>query len=229
MKNIKDYEAVKNMCHPDQKYGCVSFAQHGDDLVILNIFGLLGIERPSYLDLGAHDPVIISNTALLYEKGSRGVNVEANPNLYSNFLTQRPEDTNVNVGVGLRNGDFTFYMYSPTSGRNTFCKEEVKSLEGVLSVKQEISLPMLTLSEIVKMYCGGIYPDILLSDLEGLDYEVVESADFSNSKPKVIVIETRKQDTDKVKSLLQRKGFKIYCRMGENLFFVRDDIFPLLF
>jgi hypothetical protein len=64
--------------HRDQWFGGRTYAQHGDDLAVLNIFKRLGIERPSYLDVGAYHPFDLSNTALLYERGSRGINVEPN-------------------------------------------------------------------------------------------------------------------------------------------------------
>jgi len=64
--------------HRDQWFGGRTYAQHGDDLAVLNIFKRLGIEKPSYLDVGAYHPFDLSNTALLYERGSRGIVVEPN-------------------------------------------------------------------------------------------------------------------------------------------------------
>lgn len=229
MKSLADFEAARVLAHPDQKFGCVSLAQHGDDLMLVNLFLLLGIVKPSYLDLGAHHPFVISNTALLYARGSRGVNVEANPNLIEEFRRSRPEDVNVNVGVGLREGDAPFYMYSDTSGRNTFSLNETKALEKKMTVKKAMNLPMLTLSQIVERYCGGIYPDLLSTDLEGLDYAVLKSADFSKTSPKVIVTEVRRFDAALIKLLMLELGYFVYCRMGENLFFVRDDFKTMVF
>ncbi len=70
------------MTHPDQRFGGVTHAQHGDDIIIRAVFDNLGIDNPSYLDIGAHHPTNISNTKLFYDAGSRGINVEANPNLF---------------------------------------------------------------------------------------------------------------------------------------------------
>ena len=67
--------------HPDQAFGPLTYAQFGEDLILANAFALRGIEKPSFLDIGAHHPVHCSNTALLYARGARGVCVEANPNL----------------------------------------------------------------------------------------------------------------------------------------------------
>lgn len=52
----------------------------------------MGIKKPSYIDIGAHHPYEISNTAIFYMNGCRGVNVEANPNLIDEFYKERPDD-----------------------------------------------------------------------------------------------------------------------------------------
>lgn len=221
--------------HPDQHFGHRTYAQHGDDLMLLNLFDLIGIEKPSYLDLGAHDPFIISNTALLYARGSRGVNVEANPYLHQKFVEHRPEDKNLNVGVGTLPGTATFYQYSETSGRNTFSMEEVKSLEGKMKVVCETVLPVRTLKQIVMEDCGSRYPDLLSCDIEGLDFQVLSTLPKLQpamppwALPKVICVETRRHETVSMQRMLGEKGFQLHCRMGENLFFVRLDYVKLLF
>jgi hypothetical protein len=63
---------MKMFDHPHQWYGGRTYAQHGDDLAIINLFNCLRIRQPSYLDIGAHHPFHLSNTALLYQRGSAG-------------------------------------------------------------------------------------------------------------------------------------------------------------
>lgn len=209
--------------HPDQHFGGHTYAQHGDDLMILNIFKLMKIQKPSYLDLGAHHPFVISNTALLYKTGSRGVNVEANKDLVDLFNTYRPEDKNVHCGVGAKAGIFPFYKYSNLSGRNTFSLDETERMKGKMTIKNIESLLVLELQEILETYCDGIYPDLLSTDIEGLDYEVLRSAKFTDkNSPKLIVTETRLEDAGKVKRLLFDRDYFCYCRMGENLFFIQQ-------
>jgi FkbM family methyltransferase len=202
----------------------VSFAQHGDDLMILNIFKLLEIQKPSYLDLGAHHPFLISNTALLYGLGGRGVNVEANPVLLESFKKWRPQDKNINVGVGPEPGTKEFFMYNDTDGRNTFCPKEVESLKATHTVCKTLMIDVLTLDQIVEAYCDGKYPDLLSCDIEGFDYSVLQSADMSKTWPKVICVETRRHESWQMRILLASKDFNYHCRMGENLFFVHKDV-----
>jgi FkbM family methyltransferase len=221
--------------HPDQKFGCFTYAQHGDDLMLLNLFTLLGIEPAEgklyYMDLGAHHPSTISNTKLLYEWGYRGINIEANPNLIDAFNRERPGDLNINVGIGTLPSQTkaAFYMYSDTSGRNTFSESEVQSLKGVMTVRKEIELDIKTLDQVVSEYCEGKYPVLLSCDIEGSDYEVLKSADFSMSSPIIICVETRRNHTYRMSFMLQEKGYERLCRMGENMFYVRRDYLELVF
>lgn len=218
----------KHRPHPDQHYGCITYSQHGEDLFLVNLFKLMGIDKPSYLDLGAHDPLIISNTALLYERGSRGVNVEANPVLYERFKQHRPEDINVNVGVDTLPGTACFYMYGETSGRNTFDPDEVERLKGILTVQKEITLPVKTLKQIVFDHCPSrTYPDLLSCDIEGLDYNVLSTLPVvgdERTPPKVVCVETRRHEGVTMKAMMSAKGFHCICRMGENLIFIRNDL-----
>lgn len=204
-------------------FGSDTYAQHGDDLMLVNILKLIGIERPSFLDLGAHSPMTISNTYLLYLRGSRGVNVEANPNLIPSFLEYRPEDKTVNCGVGPVKGKMPFYMWNKGSGINTFSKSEVEWLEKhdpSLKIVETLEIEVKTIDEIVNDHCNGIYPNILLTDIEGFDHDVLASADFSKSKPMVICSEIRPWDSQKTKDMLVDKGYFTYCRTQANLIFI---------
>ncbi len=86
---------------------------------------------------------------------------------------------------------------------------------------------MVSVTYLVNMYANGKWPHLLLVDAEGLDYQIIETADFwvPINAPMVICVETRMKDTLKMVQLLAKKGFSSYCRMGENLFFVRKDLY----
>jgi len=213
-----------NTSHPDQRWGGVSYAQHGDDFMILSIFGELGIDKPSYLDIGAHHPINISNTYALYLRGSTGYSVDANPNVEWLFHKYRPLDTFIGKGVSHVVGRRTFYMLDSMSGLNTFSEDSAKTNwpnhMGLRSCVEEKEIECLTLNQIVDTYCDGVFPDFLNIDIEGLDLEVIEQADFSESRPKLIVVEVRKFDTYAAIYVLQKQGYYFYCRMGENCFFI---------
>ncbi len=209
-----------------QHLGHITYSQHGEEFVILNLFNQLGINKPSYLDLGAHHPAYISNTYLMYELGSRGVNIEANPHLIEAFIKERPEDINLNLGVSLSHGKEIFYMFDDRSGRNTFSKKEAElfEAEGAFKIKKTIEVSTMTLSMIVREYCGGTFPDFLNCDIEGMDYSILDNADFSSSQPKIVCMEVRKDDIKSTCQMMFDQGFFTYCRMGENIIFFASHL-----
>ena len=87
---------------PPLYQGRQSFAQQGEDLILYNLLCHdLQILAPSYLDIGAGDPVLSNNTYALYLTGSRGVLVEPNPEMVRKIRAVRPGDVVAACGVGL--------------------------------------------------------------------------------------------------------------------------------
>ena len=89
-----------------------SYSQCGEDLIVKFIFDSLSIAKPSYIDIGAHDPFLISNTALFHELGSRGINIDPDDNLLEKIKAVRPEDINLNIGVGPEKSTMDLYIMS---------------------------------------------------------------------------------------------------------------------
>lgn len=205
--------------------GFECYGQHFDDLIIAAIFGMIGIKHPSYLDLGANSPYIGSNTAALYLSGSRGVNIDANPVLIEEIEKARPEDTNLNLGIAASEGTLTYYKFDEKSGLNTFSYDEVKRLEnmGYNRIIESIDMPVIKLETVIEKYCDGSYPDLLDCDIEGLDYEVLNSCSFFDDGPKVICVEVRPYEIEKFDELLIRQGYFKFCRIGENNIYVREE------
>jgi FkbM family methyltransferase len=224
---LRDFEAFMHMFdHRDQWYGGRTYAQHGDDLAILNIFGCLRISQPSYLDIGAHHPLHLSNTALLYQRGSRGINVEANPALIDEFKRLRPEDKNVCAAV----------LATPQRGPTRLNRIGVYSgLNSVLPVKghaivDSVEVPAFTADQIVDKYAAGCWPDLLTIDAEGLDLQILGSINYGRGGPKVVVAEAVSPAGDicaELRNLMSRKGFAVHSFAGSNMLFVRSDLMDM--
>jgi hypothetical protein len=119
-KYLKGSEILKMVSNNFKK---VSYAQCGEDLIIQCIFNLRGIDKPSYIDIGANHPFFISNTRLFYEKGCRGINIEANPDLLGDFMKYRPRDINLNVGIYENEAELDFYIMKDNT-LSTFSKAD---------------------------------------------------------------------------------------------------------
>lgn len=217
--------------HRDQGFGCISYAQYGEDLILLNIFALLELDRPRFIDIGAHHPQHLSNTALFYERGARGINVEPNPNLISAFRQMRPEDQNLNIGIACENGTLEYFMVDDLSGRNTFDRDTaerfIESAPG-FTIQQTLRIPVRTLDSVVDEYMSGQYPDLLCIDAEGLDYEILECAHFGVERPMVICAEVVSGASDngseRIISLLRGRGYEPYVRTVCNLIFLHGSL-----
>lgn len=174
------------MSHPDQGFGDRTYSQFGEDLIILNAFNEIGRSSIRYFDVGAHHPFNISNTGLLYERGHRGICVEANPNLIDNFTQFRPDDLILNLGVDVVPGVLEFYMIDDHSGRNTFSFETAKKFveeSPEFKISKVISVKTVTIDNLFLKF--GV-PDLLSLDIEGLDYPVLQGM---KSRPAVICVE----------------------------------------
>jgi hypothetical protein len=84
------------------------FAMDGEDVLIERLFyNLIQHDqsyREFYVDIGAADPIAGSNTCLLYRRGWRGINIDANQAQVALLQQSRPGDINLNLVIGERSG-----------------------------------------------------------------------------------------------------------------------------
>jgi FkbM family methyltransferase len=213
-----------------ERHATPSYSQCGEDVIVDYVFRLRGIERPSYLDIGANHPFYISNTARFYERGCRGVNIDPNPELIKLFNEHRPEDINLNIGVGEESGESDlFLMEDPTL--STFSTTERDQL--VAHGKRQAGstkVRLLTLPDIVQSYCRGVFPDFMSIDVEGMEMSILKSIDFENSFPKAICVEiaeyspigagSRRMD---IAEFLASKNYYEYANTNLNAIMVRKE------
>ena len=155
----------------------VSYSQCGEDLIIDFIFTTLKIESPTYLDLGAHHPYYLSNTAFFYLKNSFGVSVEPDPDLFKLIKNERPNEISLNVGVGIEGSEVADFYIMNIPTLNTFSKSEAERYASYpgKSIKEVIKLPLLTVNQIIQSNFKGKAPNFVSLDVEGMDFEIVNS------------------------------------------------------
>src|SRR4051812_20379104 len=90
----------------------VSYAQSGEDIIVDYLFTSLGIVYPSYIDIGANQPVKGNNTYLFYLKGCKGICIEPDISLIAGLKKTRPKDVILNIGVSTtKAGQADFYYF----------------------------------------------------------------------------------------------------------------------
>lgn len=200
----------------------VSYAQCGEDLILDHLFTWLKIDRPCYLDIGAHHPLLLSNTYFFYSKGCRGVCVEPDPALFHEITRRRPGDTCLNVGVGLAPQDKAPFYVMSASYLNTFSKAEALRCQGygTVQIEKVIEVPMLSVNRIIADNFAQC-PNLVSIDVEGVDLEIVRSFDFDISRPEVFCVETITYTQDHT----EEKVNEIIAHMAEKDYFVYADTY----
>jgi FkbM family methyltransferase len=209
--------------------GRVSYAHQGEDLVLDGICKRLTIDKPTYLDIGAFDPVAGSNTYLFYLRGCRGVLVEPNPSCCDKLRAVRPGDTVLNAGIGP--GDQSaadYYMFPGFPESNTFSNEQAEALVakyGETAAFKVIKMPLLGINRVISEHLGAKAPDILSTDTEGLDLAILRSLDFSRFRPAIVCAEVDSDVTKaeaEVMALMRSKGYSVRALLINNAIFVDE-------
>ncbi len=225
------------------KHVRTSYSQSGEDIIISDLFSRLAIQNPTYLDIGANDPVALSNTYRLYKRGSKGVCVEPNPVLCEKLQQKRKRDTCLNVGVAFdERKQADFYVFPEKfNGLNTFSKEEADFWEqtgneeiGKHKVEKVIKMKLVHINEIIGLYFSP-HPNLVSIDVEGFDFNILKSLDFSKYKPEVFCIETlgfiennKEIKKTEIIEFFIKQGYFVYADTYINTVFCRKNAYKNL-
>jgi FkbM family methyltransferase len=211
--------------------GKLSYAQQGEDIVLWQILVyVLGIQHPTYMDVGAHHPVFNNNTYLLYEHGSRGVLVEPNPGLHGVLKQMRPRDELVGAGIGATaqaEADFYIIGGSEDAQLNTFSKEQADTLvarsNGHYRIDRVMKIPLLNINDLMRKHWNGP-PNLLSLDTEGYDLPILRSLDFKRMRPDVICVETveigGRRLLAEIMQLMAKNGYEVRGGSFVNTIFI---------
>ncbi len=203
-----------------------SFAQFGEDLVASGLLSAIGVDKPTYLDVGAYEPIRSNNTYLFHRRGARGVLVEPNVALTDKLKRKRPGDTVLVAGIGIDDSPAADYYVLSDDELNTFDKEQAERLtrETTTKLVKVVKMPLLSINRVIAEHFGGGAPDFLSIDIEGLDFAVLKTLDFARFRPKVLCVETIITATFKhnaeTLALLAEKGYELRGMTHANTLFV---------
>ena len=198
-----------------------TYSQFQEDLYINDFFK--NKSNGFYIDIGCYHPVKYSNTALIYNKGWTGINLDLNQTSIDLFNIARKRDKNICAAVSNNNELTEFYFDHLLSPVNTLSKEfsdlSYKNISRNKYIKKKIH--KYTFDKIVEKYQLKI-PDIdfLNIDAEGHDYEVLEGFNLNKFKPKIICIELYdsklKLKDKKFKDFLASYKYSLIKKIGPN-------------
>ncbi len=205
-----------------------SYSQDGEDVVLNAYFSDFPEYKGFYLDIGALHPLRFSNTQLFYEKGWRGINIDATPGSMSEFEKIRPEDINLECGISNIEGELTYYLFKEPA-LNSFNKEiSDERIASGWELQEEIRIKTIPINRILNKYLKSEQKiDFINIDVEGFDYDIVKSLDFEKYAPKYFLIEeldyvnndfVNYQHT-KMYKLLEEKGYKVLAKTMRTIIF----------
>jgi len=207
--------------NPHHKFANESYSQEGEDLIIKRYFEGK-TNSLFYIDIGAHHPYRFSNTAIFYENGSNGINIEPNKTLFQNFQSLRLRDININVGVGSKANKLKFYEFDE-SALSTFNEEVYKErINEGWRLANITDIQVLRLDEILKSLKIESQIDFINIDVEGFDLEVLESNNWELFRPTLIVVEIYNFSVNSfspIHEFLKSVDYQFFAKTVNTVFF----------
>lgn len=201
-------------------------SQYGEDIFLHKKFRKM--TRPGfYVDVGAHHPFRLSNTAYLWAMGWNGLNVDASQHTLRLFERFRPEDINICKAVVGREyaqaHDSVVFYFSDEIDNCASCDPEIARERGL---KNQVSVPCVTLDELVTLairHFPGDF-DLLNIDIEGLDDDVIRSLRDWDVKPTILMIEIYGESIREVLEhptcqFIEKSGYQFKERVGHTAIF----------
>jgi FkbM family methyltransferase len=200
----------------------LTYAQNAEDVLLHRAFPT---GTGFYIDVGACHPVLHSVTKHFYERGWRGINIEPVARVHEMLCADRPRDINLNMGLSNRDDTLTFYEATTSLGWSTFRAEHAEGVRQIGIDFVERSVPVTTLAAVCERYVDQPI-DFLKVDVEGHEREVLEGADWSRWRPRVVLIEGL--DPSPWEDLVLGSGYLYATFDGINRFYVREEDHALL-
>ena len=205
-----------------------TYSQNQEDLFINDYFK----EKNSgfYIDIGCYHPIKYSNTALLYNRGWKGINIDMNQTSIDLFNILRKRDKNICAAISNTNKKTIQYFDHLFSPINTLDKNFSSIASKKLSFRKhtEKTIQTYRFNQIIQKYDINIKQiDFINIDVEAHDLEVLESIDLSIFNPKIICVEIANNQNNikekKLRDYLNKYNYELIKIVGLNGFFELRD------
>jgi FkbM family methyltransferase len=209
-------------------HAAAAYSWEGEDILAWKILqDHFRVGNGFYVDIGAHHPSFLSNTFLFYQRGWRGINIDAMPGSMAAFRQIRPEDTNLEIGIAPESS-FKVFVRFDDPGLNGFLTEDQISSQtgrGCKVVGTSV-VECMPITAILDRYSVRGNFDLLSVDIEGAELDVFGSLDFDRYRPKLIIAEIvgcpdiEAVLADPLAKLMKGKGYLLFSRLHFSVFFI---------
>jgi len=205
---------MEHIWESDGSYSC-KFEDGHEDLIMEAIFNSLGIKHPKYMDIGAYEPIIASNTYLFYLKGSQGIVVEPTDRK-NKFDEARPRDTYFRYALS----DTVVDSVPMYSNGLTYSFDERVAQDIAKRLGNEVKTDYIK----QEIFNNIADKDVQLIDIDtdAVDMEILQSIDFKLFPDlKVICIE---QIGKNCIDYMMKCGYVLFCQNVLNSIFIHKSI-----
>lgn len=148
-----------------------------------------------FVEVGAYNGIIFSNTYHLAKLGWTGYMFEPHPRLVKECMENYKNlNCNIyNIGVSNKKGEMTLYDGDALS---TTSAEQVKEYKKISWAKGQKYTPIKIKVDILDSLLNVETIDILVIDTEGTELDVLEGFDIKKFKPEMCIIEAHESHQD---------------------------------
>lgn len=186
-----------------------------------------------FVDVGAHDGKSINNTLFFEEtRGWKGINVEPILEVFDKLTTNRPTCVNINYAVSEKEGTATFICNRGYTEMISGLKEYYDPRHNMRlqqentihkSHTDEIIVPTKRISSILQEN-GITRVNYLSIDVEGAEFSVIKSIDFSSVFIDVIGFENNYSDNSiPIINYLKENGYRVLPHQSVDIFMIHKD------
>jgi len=215
------------------------YSQNFEDLYLYRLFA--HVDNGFYVDGGAWHPTRDSVTAIFYEQGWSGVNIDGLHEAIEMFRQERPRDINLCLGLvenlSITSVNITVLGESPLDCGQHFVSDKLTNIDCVtrFGKYQNRQIAASTLREIIDRYCPASGVDFLKLDIEGGEFKALTGLELETlsdkRKPRVILLEATLPDTrlsaphrSICRRHLSENGYSHLFFDGLNDYFCRTDL-----
>jgi len=184
-----------------------SYSQFGEDKIIYNHFNKnIGY----FVEVGANDPIAISQTYLFEQNGWLGALIEPLPHLAEHLRKMRPQSQVFECAATSPDKCGESYIY--TGGNDTLASLSEETGGQRFLVKTRTMNDILEEAKLPSI-------DFLSMDVEGFEMDVFAGLDLQRWAPSLILIEDHVHDLEKHRYLVA-SNYKLINRLGCNNWYI---------
>lgn len=181
-----------------------------------------------FIECGAFDGETECSCKFFEETlGWKGINVEPSPVVFEKLLQNRQESINVNVALSNVSGKATFtsvvhptFGEMCTNGSLSHGKAHKEWLDSVGCEYKKYDVNVITYKDLIEKN-NVSKVDLLVLDVEGNEFNVIESMKGCEVLPRVFCVEHGNLDKYKVRTKVEELGYSFHSESFVNSFFVK--------